>query len=85
MWDIIAWLIVGGLSGWIASMIMKTNAQMGALANIAVGVVGALVGGWLARSLFGIQVVPNGISIGSILVAVGGSVLLLAVVKLLRH
>lgn len=85
MWDIIAWLIVGGLAGWVASMIMKTDAQMGALANIVVGIIGALVGGWLARVLFGMQVDPNGLNIWSILIAIGGSVLLLAVLKLLKR
>jgi uncharacterized membrane protein YeaQ/YmgE (transglycosylase-associated protein family) len=85
MWDIIAWLIVGGLAGWVASMIMKTDAQMGALANIVVGIIGALVGGWLARVLFGMQVDPNGLNFWSILIAIGGSVLLLAVLKLLKR
>ena len=85
MWDIIAWLIVGGLAGWIASMIMKTDAQMGALANIVVGIIGALLGGWIARTFLGIQVDPNGLSIGSILVAVGGAVVLLAILKLFKR
>lgn len=85
MWDIVAWLIIGGLAGWIASKIMKTDKDMGIVANIIVGVVGALVGGWLSRVLFGIQVDPNGFSIGSILVAIIGSVLLLAMIKFVKR
>ncbi len=81
MWDIIMWLIVGGLAGWIASMIMKTDAQMGALANIVVGIVGALLGGFLARVLFNLDVDPNGFSIASILTAIVGAVILLAILK----
>ena len=81
MWDIIAWLVVGALAGWIASKIMKTDEQMGAMANIIVGIIGALLGGWLAGVLFGIKVDPNGFSLGSILVAIGGAVVFLAVLK----
>lgn len=83
MWDIIMWLVIGALAGWIASMIMKTDAQMGAVANIVVGIAGALIGGWVARTFLGIQVDPNGFSIGSLLVAVLGAVILLALLKLL--
>ena len=83
MWDIIMWLVVGAHAGWIASKIMKTDERMGGLANIVVGIIGALLGGWLAGALFGIEVDPNGFSIGSILVAVGGAVVLLAILKLL--
>lgn len=85
MWDIVAWLVIGGLAGWVASMIMKTDKDMGVIANIVVGIIGALVGGWLSRVLFGIQVDPSGFSIGSILVAIGGAVLLLAVIKLVKR
>ncbi len=45
--DIILWIIFGGLVGWIASLIMKTNAQQGILLNIIVGIVGATLGGWI--------------------------------------
>lgn len=82
MWDIIMWLVVGALAGWIASKIMKTDEQMGAVANIVVGIIGALLGGWLAGGLFGIKVDPNGFSVGSLLVAIVGAVLLLAILKL---
>ncbi len=85
MWDLVMWLVVGGLAGWIASMIMKTDAQMGALANVVVGIIGALLGGWLARVLFNLPVDPNGFNVTSLLVAVVGAVLLLAVLKAVRR
>lgn len=85
MWDIIMWLVVGALAGWIASMIMKTNAQMGAIANIVVGIIGALLGGWIARTFLNIDVDPNGFSIGSLLVAIGGAVLLIAILKVVMR
>lgn len=83
MIDFIAWIIVGALAGWVASMIMKTNANMGALANIVVGVLGAFIGGWVLR-LFGVNVVEGQLTLGSVLTAVLGAVILLAVVKAVR-
>lgn len=81
MFSIIAWVVIGGLAGWLASIIMKTNAQMGFVANVAAGVVGALVGGWLVGLLFDIEVDPNGFSIPSLLTAVLGAVIVIWVVK----
>ncbi len=52
VWDVIAWIIMGALVGWIASMIMKTNAKQGGFANIMVGIIGAFVGGFIMH-LFG--------------------------------
>jgi uncharacterized membrane protein YeaQ/YmgE (transglycosylase-associated protein family) len=48
---IIAWIIIGGLAGWVASKIMKTDAQQGIILNIVVGIVGALLGGFIGRAL----------------------------------
>lgn len=76
---IISWIIVGALAGWIASMIMGKNAQMGAIANIIVGIIGAFIGGFVAN-LLGMGGV-DGINIWSILVAILGAVILLAIVK----
>ena len=84
MWSLIVWLVVGALAGWIASMIMKTDASMGALANIVVGIIGAFLGGWLA-SLLGVQVDEGGFSFVSILTAVLGAVILLAILKAVRR
>ncbi len=71
-------LIVGGVIGWLASLLMKTDAQMGWVANIVVGIVGSALGGWLAPQL--------GIAEAGILVyvvAVGGAVILIALLKLI--
>jgi uncharacterized membrane protein YeaQ/YmgE (transglycosylase-associated protein family) len=80
----IIWIIVGALAGWVASMIMKTDAQMGALANIVVGIIGAFIGGWIV-SLFGIDVMDGTLRIESILTAILGSVVLLAILKAVRR
>ena len=82
MLEIIMWILFGALAGWIASLIMKTDAQQGALANIIVGIAGAFIGGFIVRSLTGDEV--EGFNFTSLLVAVLGAVLLLAVVKMLR-
>lgn len=83
MLSIISWIVVGALAGWIASMIMKTNAQMGALENIIAGIVGALVGGWVV-SLFGIEVADGAFNIPSILTAILGACIVIGIVKMLR-
>ena len=77
---IISWIIIGGLAGWIASMVMKTDAQMGVFMNIIVGIVGAMLGGWLMGMLFGIDLA--GFSLQSLFGAFVGSVILLALLKL---
>ena len=66
-------LVIGGLIGWLASIIMKTNAQMGCIANVAVGIVGSMLGYWLAGML---GIVPTG-GILRFLVAVAGAALLI--------
>ena len=77
--DILIAIVVGGIVGWIASFVMKTNAQMGIIANVIVGIVGSGVGHWLAPKL-GIAAVG---SVAQWLVAIGGAVLLLLVLKVL--
>lgn len=84
MMSIIIWIIVGALAGWIASMIMKTDAQMGALANIVVGIIGAFIGGWVV-GLFGVNVAEGELNIPSILTAILGAVILLAILKMFRR
>ncbi len=81
--NFILWIIFGALAGWIASIIMGKNKQMGAIANIVVGIVGAFIGGWI-MSFFGAQGV-TGFNLPSLLVAIGGAVVLLFVVGLLRR
>ncbi len=81
--NIIAWIIFGALAGWIASIVMGKNKQMGAIANIVVGIIGAFLGGWI-MSLFGAQGV-TGFNFPSFLVAVVGAVVLLFLVGLVRR
>lgn len=50
--NFIIWIVVGGLLGWVASMIMRTDAQQGMFLNVVVGIIGALLGGWLLAPLF---------------------------------
>lgn len=79
---LIGWIVLGGLAGWVASMVMKTDKSMGVFANIIVGVVGALIGGFLVSILGGQGV--TGFNVWSFLVALLGSVILLAIVKATR-
>lgn len=84
--NFIIWIVVGGILGWIASMIMRTDAQQGMFLNIVVGIVGALLGGWLLAPLFGTGTInQSDFSIGSLLVSLLGAVVLLAIVNLLRR
>ncbi len=84
--NFIIWLIVGGLIGWVASMIMKTDAQQGVLLNVVVGIVGALLGGWLISPILGAGTVNQGdFSIAGPVVSLIGAVILLAVVNLFRR
>ena len=80
---IILWIIFGGLVGWIASMIMKTNAQQGILLNIIVGIIGATIGGWV-MSMLGKSGVGS-FNLYSFLVALLGAVILLGIVKAVRR
>ena len=84
--NFIIWLVVGGVIGWAASMIMKTNAEQGIVLNIVVGVVGALLGGWLISPLVGAGTVNQGdFSIGGLIVSLIGAIILLSVVNLFRR
>ena len=82
----ILWLIVGGLLGWVASMIMGTNDKQGIILNIIVGIVGAFLGGLLLAPLFGTGTINQGdFSIASLLVSLVGAVILLAIVNFFRR
>jgi uncharacterized membrane protein YeaQ/YmgE (transglycosylase-associated protein family) len=84
--NFIIWIVIGGILGWIASMIMRTNAQQGLLLNVLVGIVGALLGGWLLTPLFGTGTInQNDFSLGSLVVSLLGAVILLAAVNLFRR
>jgi len=79
--SIIGWVVLGGIAGWIASIITGRNDRMGCITNIAAGIVGAIVGGWLF-SFFGGGGV-TGFNLVSLLVAVVGAVVVLAIVNLI--
>lgn len=83
---IIILLVVGGLIGWVASMIMRTDAQQGIILNIVVGIVGSLLAGFLVAPLVGAAPITSGdISLPSILVSLLGAVVLLGIVNLVRR
>ena len=83
--NFIIWLIVGGLVGWVASIIMKTNAQQGIFLNVIVGIVGAFLAGYVLSPYFGISTInQNNFSFPALLVSLGGAVILLFVVSLFR-
>ena len=78
--DLIVSLVIGGIVGWLASIVMKTNAQMGLIANVIVGIVGSALGVWVA-GLLGLEVAGG---IVQWLVAIGGAVLLILILKMLN-
>jgi uncharacterized membrane protein YeaQ/YmgE (transglycosylase-associated protein family) len=81
MINLILWLVLGALIGWLASMVMRTDAQQGALLNIVVGIVGAAIGGFL----FGASTINSGVfSLPALLVSFVGALILLAIVNLMR-
>lgn len=80
------WIIVGGVVGWLASLVMRTDAQQGLFLNVVVGIVGALIGGWLISPLLGMSTInENPLSIGGIVVSLIGAIILLAIVNLVRR
>ena len=84
--NFIIWIVVGGILGWLASLVMRTDANQGLLLNIIVGIVGALLGGWLLAPLFGTGTInQNDFSISSLLVSFLGAIVLLAIVNLFRR
>lgn len=84
--NLLIWLVVGGVIGWLASLIMRTDAQQGILLNVVVGIVGALLGGWLISPLLGVGTInQSNFSLGSLLVSLVGAVILLAIVNLFRR
>ena len=84
--NFIIWLVVGGLIGWVASMIMKTDGQQGIFLNIIVGIVGAALGGWLISPLLGVPSInQDAFSFGALVVSLVGAVILLAIVNLFRR
>lgn len=79
----LAWIVLGGIAGWIASMIAGNNENQGLLGNIIIGILGAFIGGFLINLVGGNGI--TGFNLWSLLVAIGGATLLLAVLGRFRH
>ncbi len=84
--NFIIWVVLGGVIGWLASIVMKTDAQQGVFLNIIVGIVGAFLGGLLLTPLFGAGTInSDDFSLPGILVSFLGAIILLALVNLFRR
>lgn len=84
--NFIIWLVVGGLIGWVASMVMKTDAQQGMILNVVVGIIGAMLGGWLLAPMFGTGTInSNDFSLTGLGVSLLGAIVLLAIVNVFRR
>jgi uncharacterized membrane protein YeaQ/YmgE (transglycosylase-associated protein family) len=80
--NLIIWLLLGALIGWLASLVMRTDAQQGAFLNIVVGIIGAMIGGFL---LGGPTINDSGLNLTALVVSFIGAVILLAIVNLVRR
>lgn len=83
--NILIYLIAGAIVGYIASRIMRTNSQQGLLLDIVVGVIGAFLAGWFLSPIFGVGTINDAITLPTMLVTLGGAILLLFIVKLIRR
>jgi uncharacterized membrane protein YeaQ/YmgE (transglycosylase-associated protein family) len=82
--EILAWLVIGGVAGWLASLVMKTNSAQGTLMDIFVGIVGAFIGGFVLSSL-GLASDAGGFNLLSLVTAFVGAVILIGLLKLIRQ
>ncbi len=80
MLELIGWLIIGGFAGWVAGKLVRGQGN-GILLNVVVGIVGAVVGGWLASLIFGVNV-SEGFNVETLAVAIVGAILLLAIANI---
>ncbi|MEY3251970.1 MAG: hypothetical protein RL227_943 [Pseudomonadota bacterium] len=84
--NFIIWLIVGGVIGWLASILMRTDGQQGLFLNVVVGIVGAMLGGWFLSPLVGVGTInQDNFSLPALLVSFVGAAILLAIVNLFRR
>lgn len=84
--NFIIWLVIGGVIGWLASLIMKTDGQQGIILNVVVGIVGAFLGGWLISPLVGVGTInQDNFSLAGMAVSLVGALILLAIVNFFRR
>jgi len=84
--NLIIWLVVGGIIGWLASLVMKTDEQQGIILNVVVGIVGALIAGFVIAPLLGTGTInTSDFSVSGLIVSFLGAVVLLAIVNLFRR
>ena len=84
--NILIWLLIGGLIGWAASVLMGTDNRQGIILNVVVGIVGAALGGWLFGGAFGTSTINQGdLSFSGMLVSLVGAVVLIAILKFIRR
>ena len=84
--NFIIWLVIGGVIGWLASIVMKTDGQQGIFLNVVVGIIGAILGGWLISPLVGVGTInQDNFSLPALLVSFVGAIILLAIVRLIRR
>lgn len=84
--NFLIWLIVGGILGWLASLVMKTDGQQGIILNVIVGIIGALIAGFVIAPMFGTGTInSNDFSISGLVVSFVGAIVLLAIVNLFRR
>ena len=84
--NFIIWLLVGGVIGWLASMLMKTDGQQGIFLNVVVGIVGAMLGGWIISPMIGVGTInDNNFSMPALFVSFIGAAILLAIVNIFRR
>jgi uncharacterized membrane protein YeaQ/YmgE (transglycosylase-associated protein family) len=83
--NVLVWIILGAIAGWLASIVMKTNSSQGLLTDIIVGILGAFIGGFVLNLIPGVNAGVSGLNLGSILTAFIGAVILLALVRAIRR
>jgi len=84
--NLIIWLVVGGVIGWLASLVMRTDGQQGIVLNVVVGIIGALIAGFVVAPMLGTGTInSNDFTISGLLVSLVGAIVLLAIVNLVRR
>jgi uncharacterized membrane protein YeaQ/YmgE (transglycosylase-associated protein family) len=84
--NFVIWLVIGGVLGWLASLVMKTDGQQGIVLNVVVGIIGALIAGYVVAPFLGTGTInSNDFSLPGLLVSFAGAVILLAIVNLYRR